>query len=460
MRVSGRRVERRGRPHRLAGGRADLLLAVERAPVDARELRVRRHPPRHLFAIAAGGHWALRLVAYYEVTLIRGARDIQVGLCGERDAYVALHPNGAIFTYSGGDNAPRLRETEIELADGDVVGCGVNYRRGVIFWTLNGATLSTKLRTDGTELRAAFGEAAGDVAKACTVNIYAGSKFTGLGTVISSDGIVVAKNSEIDVADPGALRIVGPGKRIGRTRILARDIAHDLVFLDLGREVDPGYEWGDITALDHGTWVVAGVAGSSSGPSVRGGVCSAITREIKKAGGVIGVILGGKDGKEFGGVEVTEVAKEGPAEKAGVKKGDVIFAVDGQKVFERAKMIEKVKSHDPGTAIKVTLKRKDKEMELEITLGYRQQVFSELKNRNDRMSGKVSVRRTGFKRVIQHEVSLGPLDMGGPLFDLEGRLIGINIAKANRVEFFAIPVSDIRAILEDKAREISEARGE
>ena len=67
-----------------------------------------------------------------------------------------------------------------------------------------------------------------------------------------------------------------------------------------------------------------------------------------------------------------------------------------KKYFDRAKMIEKVKSHDPGTAIKVTLKRKDKEMELEITLGYRQQVF-ELKNRNDRMSGKVSVRRTGFK---------------------------------------------------------------
>ena len=62
--------------------------------------------------------------------------------------------------------------------------------------------------------------------------------------------------------------------------------------------------------------------------------------------------------------------------------------------------------------------------------------------------------------MIQHEVSLGPLDMGGPLFDLEGRLVGINIAKANRVEFFAIPASDIRAILEDKAREIAEARGE
>ena len=63
------------------------------------------------------------------------------------------------------------------------------------------------------------------------MNTYAGSKFTGLGTVISSDGIVVRKQRDRWV-DPGTLRIVGPGKRIGRTRILARDIAHDLVFLD------------------------------------------------------------------------------------------------------------------------------------------------------------------------------------------------------------------------------------
>jgi len=76
------------------------------------------------------------------------------------------------------------------------------------------------------------------------------------------------------------------------------------------------------------------------------------------------------------------------------------------------------------------------------------------------MSGKVSVRRTGFKRVVQHEILLGPSDMGGPLFDLEGKLIGINIAKANRVEFFAIPAEEIQKILKEKAGEIAEARGE
>ena len=89
--------------------------------------------PRKLpFAIAAGGHWALRLVAYYEVTLTRGAKDIEVGLVGERDAHVAPPPT-APPTTAAHNVSRRLRETEIELADGDVAGCGVDWRRGVAF---------------------------------------------------------------------------------------------------------------------------------------------------------------------------------------------------------------------------------------------------------------------------------------------------------------------------------------
>ena len=82
-----------------------------------------------------------------------------------------------------------------------------------------------------------------------------------------------------------------------------------------------------------------------------------------------------------------------------------------------------------------------------------------MKSRNDKMSGKFSVRRTGFETVLQHDITLGPSDMGGPLFDLEGRLVGINIAKANRVEFFAIPVEAIKKVLEEKTSEIAKARG-
>jgi serine protease Do len=289
--------------------------------------------------------------------------------------------------------------------------------------------------------------------------VFNGSKMI-LGTVVSKDGLVVAKNSEFSTVKPGLVRVMGPGMRIARARVVARDIPHDLIILDLGRDIDPGYKWGTSKDLTRGTWLVAVVADSPPRVGVRGGVLSATTRGIKKAGGVIGVILGGRDGKEFGGVQVSEVAKGGPAEKAGVKKNDVIYAIDGKEVFERAKMIEIVKSNDPGTTITVSVKRGEDKKDIKITLGYRNLVFAEMKTRNDKMSGTVSVRRTGFERIIQHEISLGKSDMGGPLFDLEGKLVGINIAKANRVEFFAIPAEDIRQVLEDKADEIAKARSE
>ena len=318
--------------------------------------------------------------------------------------------------------------------------------------------LPRHLRTDGKAVQSVFAEAA-DAAKNCTVRVFNGSKMV-LGTVVSKDGLVVAKNSEFSTVKPGLVRVMGPGTKIARARVVARDIPHDLIILDLGREIDPGYEWGNSKSLERGTWLVAVVADSPPRVGVRGGVLSATTRGIKKAGGVIGVILGGRDGKSFGGVQVSEVAKGGPAEKAGVKKNDVIYAIDGKEVFERAKMIEIVKSNDPGTTITVSIKRGEDKKDLKITLGYRNLVFAEMKSRNDKMSGTVSVRRTGFERIIQHEISLGKSDMGGPLFDLEGKLVGINIAKANRVEFFAIPAEDIRQVLEDKIEEIAEARGE
>ena len=36
--------------------------------------------------------------------------------------------------------------------------------------------------------------------------------------------------------------------------------------------------------------------------------------------------------------------------------------------------------------------------------------------------------------------------MGGPVLDLDGKLIGMNIARANRAETFAIPVEELREL--------------
>ena len=79
----------------------------------------------------------------------------------------------------------------------------------------------------------------------------------------------------------------------------------------------------------------------------------------------------------------------------------------------------------------------------------RESVFEEKKTRNDAMSGRVSKRRTNFPRVIQTDLPLSVRSVGGPLLDLDGRCVGMNIARANRCETFAIPSKELLAVVED-----------
>jgi serine protease Do len=77
----------------------------------------------------------------------------------------------------------------------------------------------------------------------------------------------------------------------------------------------------------------------------------------------------------------------------------------------------------------------------------RADTFGAQQSRNDTMSGDYSKRRSGFPRVLQHDVQGNRATVGGPLLDLEGRCIGMNIARANRAESFAIPVEELRDVI-------------
>jgi serine protease Do len=46
-------------------------------------------------------------------------------------------------------------------------------------------------------------------------------------------------------------------------------------------------------------------------------------------------------------------------------------------------------------------------------------------------------------------MALKPSDCGGPVVDLDGRTIGINIARAGRVESYAIPAAAVRSMIAD-----------
>jgi S1-C subfamily serine protease len=196
--------------------------------------------------------------------------------------------------------------------------------------------------------------------------------------------------------------------------------------------------------------VVANGATSRTRRRPQVGIISATAREIAPAGGaVLGVTLAEKSER----LEVTEVHDGSGAKAAGMEPGDIILAAAGKEIKDRKGLAEVVEKQRVGEDLAITVERQGKPLELKVRLAGRADLFGEEKSRNDVMSGDFSERRSGFPRVVQHDIIANAAGMGGPLLDLDGRCLGMNIARANRCETFAIPAGDLRSLADRLIRQ-------
>jgi serine protease Do len=166
-----------------------------------------------------------------------------------------------------------------------------------------------------------------------------------------------------------------------------------------------------------------------------------------------------EDAKEDANVlEIMELQDKSGAKEAGLQKGDVITAIGDQPVGKFEDIAKALKGRKVGTKVKVSYRRNNETASVEVRLMARSEMTEQM-SRNDQMSGKVSDRRSDFPRVMQHDILSANSVVGGPLLDLDGRCLGMNIARANRAETFAIPVEDLKAIAEQMLRLAREAEG-
>ena len=64
------------------------------------------------------------------------------------------------------------------------------------------------------------------------------------------------------------------------------------------------------------------------------------------------------------------------------------------------------------------------------------------------MGSKLSRRRKDFPLALQHDSMLQSNTCGGPLLDVSGEAVGINIARAGRVASYALPIETVLPIIE------------
>ena len=296
--------------------------------------------------------------------------------------------------------------------------------------TIHAEDLSTSQRLNGANTRKAFAKTK-QAAFASTVRLIRNGKLITHGTIVTKEGLLLTKAS----ACVGAREAVFADGKTYPVRIRRRDEKTDLALLQIMAK-DKSFEpvqWSSDKLPTEGGWMV------SADPKLKGlkvGVNSGTPRAIKREGGVIGVILG-RDGNATGGVAIAEVVPRAAGATAGLKKGDVVTKVNGQSVKRREQVIELVGSHDPGDVVRIEVMRDDRSFSYQVTLGHRSVTF-EMFNRNLQMSGPVSRRKDNFPMIIQHDLPLPPEAMGGPVLDINGKAVGLNMARVDRVTTYAL----------------------
>ncbi len=309
-------------------------------------------------------------------------------------------------------------------------------------------SLETNFRITGAAVTAVF-EPQRDVIQLSSAVIYDGRKEIAYGTVITTDGFILTKASEVESVAKIDVRVDEASFK--DVKVVMTDPLWDVALLKVDATDLTPVVFASESKLPRGSWVVVNGVTSRTKRRVLAGIISADAREIPPEGGaVLGLAL--KESKA--GLTVEEVSKGSGAEKAGMKKGDVLTHIAGKPVKEIAALGKLLAEMKSGTDVKVTFLRGGKKTELDVKLSARGDLFREA-SRNDQMSGDFSNRRSGFPRVIQHDIlSAGSRTMGGPVLDLEGRTVGMNIARANRAETFAIPVEELRELAEGMIKQV------
>ena len=137
---------------------------------------------------------------------------------------------------------------------------------------------------------------------------------------------------------------------------------------------------------------------------------------------------------------ITELSPNGSAVLAGLQVGDELSQVDGRASTSLKFIGDLLTTRQPGDWISIDVLRAMKQFSVQAQLLHDPGQQFEKTEFLDGRTGRVSRRRGGFHSILQHGIALEPDACGGPLFDMEGHLIAITIARRARESTLAISI--------------------
>ncbi len=295
---------------------------------------------------------------------------------------------------------------------------------------------------DGETMRSLFNQVTQTVAKS-TVSVKSGNRQLALGVIVDENGFILTKKSELR---GDLICQLHDGSEYSAIVVGVHDPS-DLALLKIEKKKLLPVVWNQSPeSTIAGSWVITA---NPKGEAESLGVVSVAPRLIRGGHGFMGITM---DLTHSPGAKITEVTSDSPAERAKFRSGDIIVRVEGNEIANSEALRAAVSSKSPGEEVTMTIQRGAATIELKIVLGSNLDNMNpqmQRANMQNSMGGRLSRRRYDFPLAFQHDSALAPNQCGGPVINVNGEAIGLNVARNGRVASLALPVSVVLPLIEE-----------
>lgn len=288
-----------------------------------------------------------------------------------------------------------------------------------------------------------------------TVRIWSGNRRLAYGTVIGDGHKILTKWSEVNRAT-GTLRVESGAGDVLKAKVAGVYEDEDLAVLETSGTPLVPVQW---------STVVPGLGSFMAAPQPNGkpaafGVVSVLERNLRDTDRAYLGVMGSPD-FDGPGVLIERVEPQSGAKAAGLKGGDIILKVGERPISGVLELQNSLIGVAPGSTVSLLVRTKSGEKTVDVLLGNRPDLpaFSGDRLRQmERMGGAISRVRDSFTRVIQTDMRPKPNQVGGPVVDLKGRVVGITMARADRTRSFVMPAAAVEDLLKTPPADPSTAQ--
>ncbi|HAA67684.1 MAG TPA: hypothetical protein DCE55_00945 [Planctomycetaceae bacterium] len=293
----------------------------------------------------------------------------------------------------------------------------------------------------GSEVTTIFKELTREAAD-IAVRIERNDKVVSLGTIVGPDGWILTKATELKDtkttdAKNNLVCVLGDGRKLP-AKLVRTHQPYDLALLKVEATNLPTIPLYSGDKLPLGSWLIT-IGPKGEPESV--GIVSVSARRIVGTPGVLGVEIARSETE----AQVVRVFPKSGALAAGIKAKDIITHVFDTEVHNINELRGQLAEKRAGDIVTLKVKRGDDNLVFKVTLGQADDIFFQFAP--TQFNGPLSSRRDDFFRAIQHDTVIQPNLCGGPVLDSRGRMVGLNVARADRIATYMVPSTILKSLV-------------